>query len=66
MPENLIEMVKEKFTFFFKMNLWPNLAFFFNILRPHFQNSFVPIPSYVFFAKLKDGTQNAIENRTPV
>ena len=42
------------------------LSILFDILRPHFQNSFVPILFYVCCAKLKDETQKAIENRTPV
>ena len=33
---------------------------FFNILRPHFQNSFVPYFFNVFCAKLKDGTKKKL------
>ena len=61
MPKNLLNIVKELFfkAFFCKAKF----SIFFNILRPHFQNSFVPF----FCAKLKDGTQKkTIENQTPV
>ena len=40
-------------------------SIFFDILRPHFQNRFVPIFFNVFVAKLKEEHKKAIENRTP-
>ena len=36
-------------------------SIFFNILRPHFQNSSVPFFFNVFCAKLKDGTKKLLK-----
>ena len=44
---------------FFQGQFVAKFSIFFDILTPHFQNSFVPIFFYVFFSKLKDGTQKS-------
>ena len=48
------------------MYIYDTIKNFFQNLRPHFQNNFVPAFLCFFCARLRNVTQKAIENQTPV
>ena len=55
--KKMVNLLKKKKKF--QGQFMAKFCIFFDILRPHFQNSFVPIFFNVFCAKLKNRTQKS-------